>query len=431
MALSPQGVNVIGHVSGNFGLGVAARATISRLLAWGHPVAVVDVDPGGGRARGDLTYASLECAGPCPYPLNLFHMNPLKIAKFARQWRPHATLRSTIVCVPFWEMPQLPLDWLPVLGVMDAVMAPSRFIRGALEQGLPGVPILDYPQTVVLPGGVQPDRLRWGVTEDTVMFLVTFDPFSGTNRKNPAGAVEAFQRAFRSGERVALVIKLNRSKQKAEGRQDRELQELMGLVGADGRIRVVDDRLPYAEVLSLYASADVTVSLHRAEGFGLHLMEAMALGKPVIATGWSGNMDFMTPENSCLVGYRLGPVRSERRVATVESARPGQVWAEPDLDEAAAWMRRLAGDAALRAAIGDRAAQSVRAWTAAANAGSPFLGLGNASAAGGVAARIRRTAKIARLVWRQRAASMLKRWRRRTGAAPELVSARGRAGGPE
>ncbi len=425
------GVNLIGHVSGNFGLGVAARSTAARLLAWGHPVTVVDVDPGDGRARRDLSFASLEREGPSPRSLNLFHMNPLKIVKFARQWRPRASLRLINVCVPFWEMPHLPLDWLPVLGVMDAVMAPSRFIRNAIENGLPGVPVLDYPQTVVLPQGVRPDRARWGGAAGAVTFLIAFDPFSGTVRKNPAGAVEAFQRAFRSGEHVELVVKINRSKQSAGARADPDLLKLTELARSDPRIRIVDECLSYGDVISLYASADVMVSLHRAEGFGLHLMEAMTLGKPVIATGWSGNMDFMTAENSCLVGYRLDRVIPDGRVAARESLRPGQVWAEPDLDEAAAWMRRLADSPAMRSEVGERAARSMREWTAAANAASPFLEIGRAAAARGLPARMRRHANLARLVWRSRAASLRNRWGLKLPVARESGSTRGRAGQPE
>lgn len=416
-AQEPSGINVLGYVSGNFGLGIAARSTVARLLAWGHPVAVVDVDPGGGRARRDLTYASLECDRACPHPVNLFHMNPPQVLRYSKQWLPRTTMRSANVCVPFWEMPHLPLDWLPVLKTMDLVMAPSRFIRTAIEQDLPEVPVRSYPQTVLLPEGVRADRARWKIPAGAVTFLLTFDPSSDTFRKNPTGALEAFQRAFRSGESVALVVKLNRSKHAARRGTDRDLLKLGAAAESDRRIRIVDEHLPYADVLSLYASADIMVSLHRAEGLGLHLMEAMTLGKPVIATGWSGNMDFMTSDNSFPVGCRLERVRSVRRAARAEAARPEQVWAEPDIDEAATWMVRLAGDVELRSAIGKRAAQSMREWTAAANAVSPFLGIESAAPAGRSRAWLRRRAALTRLVWRDRGRRMLGRWKRKAGSA--------------
>jgi glycosyltransferase involved in cell wall biosynthesis len=415
--LNPPGVNVIGYVSGNFGLGIAARSSVARLQAWGHPVAVVDVDPGRGRARRDLSYASLECGRTCPHPTNLFHMNPPQILRYSKQWLPRTTLRSANVCVPFWEMPHLPLEWLPVLRAMDVVMAPSRFIQSAVEADLPDVPVRSYPQAVLLPEGVRADRERWRIPGGAVTFLLTFDPSSDTFRKNPSGALEAFQRAFRSGESVVLVVKLNRSKQAVSRSMDSDLLKLYTVAETDSRIRIVDEHLPYADVLSMYASADVMVSLHRAEGLGLHLMEAMTLGKPVIATGWSGNMDFMTTENSCPVGYRLDRVRSVRRAAKAEAGRPEQTWAEPDVDEAAAWMRRLAGDSGLRSALGERAAFSMKQWNAAANASSPFLEIEKPADIEGLPNRLHRQLKFARLVLRERWRRRLRRWKQKTKSA--------------
>ncbi|HEY5548680.1 MAG TPA: glycosyltransferase family 4 protein [Coriobacteriia bacterium] len=369
----PQGINVIGYVSGNLGLAVAARSTISRLLAWRHPVAVVDVDPGAGRMGHDTAFASLECPGVCPHHINVFHLNPPEVISFSKQWVSHASVHATNVCVPFWELPHLPLDWLPIVGMMDLVMAPTHFIREAIEKDLPDVRIVDFPQTVTIPEGVQPDRARWDIADDVVTFLVTFEPASDTARKNPWGAVEAFQRAFPTDEGVALLIKLNRGGVAANRTED--LQRLEAAAKADARIHVFEERLSYVDVLSLYSSVDAIVSLHRAEGLGLHLMEAMSMGKPVIATGWSGNMDFMTHDNSCLVGYDFVRVRSNNPSYRTEGERPEQVWAEPNVDEAANWMLRLVADPALRLSIGERAKESMRSWTEAANATSPFLAI--------------------------------------------------------
>lgn len=413
MPASPLGINVIGYVSGNFGLAVAARSTVARLLAWGHPVAVVDVDPSGGRGRRDMSYAALEGGPALRHPVNLFHMNPLEVIIASNQWRTHVSLRSVNICVPFWEMPHLPTDWLPMLRAMDVVIAPTRFIRSAIEKDLPGASVLSYPQSVSLPEGIRADRRRWGIEDTSVTFLVAFDPLSDTFRKNPSGVVEAFQRAFRSGESANLLIKLNPLKQKTFRWADRDLQMLRALAESDRRIRLLEEDLSYADVLSLYASADVMVSLHRAEGLGLHLMEAMTLGTPIIATGWSGNMDFMTPENSCLVGYQLKRVDSPHPAYAAEVARPEQVWAEPDIDEAATWMQRLAREPALRSALGERAARGAREWARAANVASPFLALDEAVAAQGPPARARRHALFYSLLWRYRARRRLRRWKRK------------------
>jgi glycosyltransferase involved in cell wall biosynthesis len=128
---------------------------------------------------------------------------------------------------------------------------------------------------------------------------------------------------------------------------------------ADHRIRLIEYPLTYREVLTLYASCDVFVSLHRSEGLGLGLMEAMALGKPVIGTAWSGNMTFMNATNSCPIAYQLVPVKTTLNVYSKRLLGAGALWADPSVADAAAWMRRLVQDASLRSRIGRRAAESM------------------------------------------------------------------------
>jgi glycosyltransferase involved in cell wall biosynthesis len=127
----------------------------------------------------------------------------------------------------------------------------------------------------------------------------------------------------------------------------------------DRRFHLIENALSYRDVLTLYASCDVFVSLHRSEGVGLALLEAMALGKPVIATAWSGNMTYMTATNSCPVTYRLVPVKTTLDVYAERVLGKHALWAEPDIDDAAAWMARLAADCSLRSSIGARAAESM------------------------------------------------------------------------
>ena len=178
---------------------------------------------------------------------------------------------------------------------------------------------------------------------------------SDPERKNPFGAIHAFQRAFPDDARANLVIKLNNA-QGANHTLVPILTKLRELCKADRRIRIIDEVLSYSDVLCLYASCDVFVSLHRSEGYGFGLLEAMALGKPVIATAWSGNMAFMSHANSCLVRYKLIPVNANLRVYSRVSLGAAATWADPDLDEAAAWMRKLVEDPGYRISLGHRAA---------------------------------------------------------------------------
>jgi glycosyltransferase involved in cell wall biosynthesis len=147
------------------------------------------------------------------------------------------------------------------------------------------------------------------------------------------------------------------------------MAELRQRCGSHPRIRVIDAAMSYPEVLSLYKSCDAFVSLHRAEGLGLALMESMALGKPVIATAWSGNMTFMNYTNACLVRYDLVPVESKIAVYSKEVTGPDVTWAAPRSRDAAAWMKRLADDRSLRERIGANAARDMRRYSDEARAG--------------------------------------------------------------
>jgi glycosyltransferase involved in cell wall biosynthesis len=138
----------------------------------------------------------------------------------------------------------------------------------------------------------------------------------------------------------------------------------------DNRIVIIDRSLDYGSVLSLYASLDVFVSLHRSEGIGLGLMEAMALGTPVLATGWSGNMSFMDRSSACMVAYELVPVRSDTPVYRRELLGPTARWAEPDLSSAAEWMRILANRPDIRRSFGRNAAAAMSRYQDEARRGS-------------------------------------------------------------
>ena len=199
------------------------------------------------------------------------------------------------------------------------------------------VPVVTLPQPVLAPAaavGELPVDLG-----DAFTFLFTFDFFSTARRKNPVGLVEAFTRAFEPGDGAQLVVKTFNGDAKPES-----LAQLERAAAGRDDVHVIDRFLPVEQKDALLARADAYVSLHRSEGFGLSLAEAMLLGKPVIATGYSGNLQFMTPANSWLVGYELTRVGEG-----VEMYPPDAQWAEPDLGHAAELMREVrAGGEAVR-----------------------------------------------------------------------------------
>jgi len=228
-----------------------------------------------------------------------------------------------------WELEEFPAAWSPVFDVVDEVWMNSEHAATGVRSRT-GKPVEVFPVPVGAPAPAAVERSALGMPEGFV-FLFAFDYFSIFERKNPVGLVRAFRRAFRPGEGPVLVVK------SINGEERRAKREWLRYEAA-GRSDIVlmEEYLPAGHKDALMASCDCYVSLHRAEGFGITMAEAMALGKPTIATGYSGNLEFMTHDNSYLVGWSEGKVPADCR-----PYREGAKWAEPDLDEAAALLRRV------------------------------------------------------------------------------------------
>jgi len=357
----PTGFNLVGHVSGNLGLGVTARQVADLILRKGFPLALLDIDAGGGRGGYDQSFreyavSSLEAL---PHSINLLVLPPDTICGLADiPSRRGLLLRSDRIksALVMWEHTRLPRRWLPTLQMLDVIVAPSAFVHAAFATHLDGAMTIPAVLSIRLPD-VVPSRERFGLPSGVVIFVTSFEPTSDPERKNPMAAIEAFQRAFHADSRAILLIKVHNP---MVGRDLHPIvRRLRDECARDPRIRVMEDPLTYQEVLSLYGACDVFVSLHRSEGFGLALIEAMALGKPVIATAWSGNMTFMNARNSCLVSYRLVPVKATHVLYSRRLLGADVRWADPNLEDAAAWMARLVNEPSLRSTIGARAARSI------------------------------------------------------------------------
>jgi glycosyltransferase involved in cell wall biosynthesis len=257
-----------------------------------------------------------------------------------------------------WEATSFPPFAASQLGRVDEIWVSSRFVAEACRWATQ-TPVTVMPCVVDAPLPPRSSRAEYGIPDDACVFFFVFDANSSDARKNPWGLVDAFGRAFGPAERrgpARLVVKVqNLAGHRARG----PLLDALASVEAI----VIEDELPRSAMNGLMGSIDVYASLHRAEGFGLGMAEAMFHGKPVIATGYSGNMDFTTGDNSCLVGYSLRPIveadhRYHPAAATVY--QPGLLWAEPDVAQAARWMRFLYDDPDARRRIGRAGARTVR-----------------------------------------------------------------------
>jgi GT2 family glycosyltransferase len=340
------GVNLVGYVRAEMGVGEAARGHAQALTDAGIPFVIIDHAHGNPARMGDESWLHKVVRDPV-YDVNIVYVNAESLGHAMSLLPPGLRGGRYTIGAWAWELPVFPDRWLDAFKLVDEVWVPSEFVRAAVSADSP-VPVVRMPHAVRLPRGPFLDRQHFGLGPDRFQFLAMYDANSVRQRKNPEGAVQAFCRAFDStDESVCLVIKVNNA-------DEQERRALARLRGSHPGVRVIDGVLDRREVDSLLASSDCFVSLHRAEGFGLPIAEAMALGKPVIATGWSGNMDFMDETNAACIGYRL--TRIGRDLGPYDA---DQTWAEPDIDDAAAWMRRLREDPAVGRDMGRMAAATI------------------------------------------------------------------------
>jgi glycosyltransferase involved in cell wall biosynthesis len=339
------GVNVVGYVQSEKGVGEALRGMVRALDAAGVPYCVIDFsDPDS--LNIDRTVTGLATRNP--YPVNLLQINADQTAHFARARGRGFLAGRYNIGYWMWELPEFPEENREAFDYVDEVWVGSTYCLDAVSRASP-VPVFRSP--VALPVDAVPvrdvGRDHFGLPEKAFVFLFLFDVGSVLHRKNPYALIEAFKRAFGEDENVRLVLKLMRG--------DRRLAWSLTTRAGDPRVILLDRVLERAELNALIAASDCYVSLHRAEGFGLPMAEAMLLGKPVIATGYSANLDFMNAGNSFLV--RCDKVTLEEDHGPY---RRGNVWADPDVGHAAELMRQVFHDRERAEEVARRGQREVR-----------------------------------------------------------------------
>lgn len=353
-----SGVNVFGDFEATTGLMEAGRQAVVAMVDAGVDVRLTPIhslSPRGSTRRLDEIE---RLPGGRDHDVDLWFVNIDDFRGLTDDDLRPSGRRREVIGWWHWEAPSFPSFAASQLGRVDEIWVGSEFVARTIRWACP-TRVTVMPCVVDAPLPPEVSRDLYDLPAGACFFFFVFDANSSDARKNPWGLVEAFGRAFSRSERrgpVRLVVKV----QNLEGHPAREpLLEALASVDAV----VIEEELPRSAMNGLLGTIDVYASLHRAEGFGLGMAEAMFLGKPVIATAYSGNMDFTTPQNSCLVGFSLRPIenadhRHFPRAATVY--QPGLVWAEPDLDHAARWMRYLYDHPAERRRIGAAGAQTVR-----------------------------------------------------------------------
>ena len=335
-----DGLNVAGYISGEFGLGEAIRALIRSLDAVEIPYVLNNIEVSWHRNQ-DRTYRDFSESNP--YPANLIGANPDQALEFYRSRGETYFQKKYNIGSWFWELSTFPKEWLSRFDCYDEIWVASQFTAESLSRVSP-VPVVKMTYPIFRDAPI-PDRKSFDIDESCFAFLTIFDFRSSLERKNPLGVIDAFRRAFSSSDDAVLVVKSINSDADPEGTQAIDTA-CKGL-----KVQRIDEHVSASEMSQLMASCDCYVSLHRSEGLGLGMAQSMGLGKAVIGTGYSGNLDFMNVNNSLLVKYSLKEL--EQSFGPYEK---GSVWAEPDLDHAAQLMRRVFEDPHLVKDIGQRAA---------------------------------------------------------------------------
>jgi len=341
----PRGVNVVGYVSSERGVGEAARQVLTGLRSCGIAAAEIDTP-----AEPDLIPKALGriAAGDRPYDYNLICVNADMLPAVAAGLGPRFFSGRRTAGLWFWEVAQFPEMWMPSFEYIDEVWVASEFIAEALRPLTPK-PVRTIRVPIVPGPAAEMSRAELSMPEG-FCFLFVFDYRSVFRRKNPLGLVEAFCKAFEPGEGPSLVLKSI-----CGDEFPAERARLAAAVADRPEIHLFEDTIPAEQKNAMIASCDCYVSLHRSEGLGLTMAEAMYFGKPVIATDYSGNLDFMTAENSFLVPQTAGPIGPD-----AEPYPPEGEWAEPDLEHAAAVMRVVVADPAEATRRGRRGAIEIR-----------------------------------------------------------------------
>jgi glycosyltransferase involved in cell wall biosynthesis len=325
---APRGVNVIGWAAAPTGVGEACRGTLAALEVVGiaHALWRLGSDP--------LTDGRQERAGGAPYELDLMHVNADMMEAVTCELPQWATAGRYRVGYWFWELSHFPLCYASAFTHVDEVWAPSRFCFEAFSAIAP-VPVRWVPPAVTARSAVPLSREELGVPPHGFLYLCAFDARSVPERKNPAGVIAAFARAVaRSPVPLHLLLKVN------HGAEAPDVVSALRAQLAGLPVTLMTTTLSRQSTDALIASCDALVSLHRSEGLGLPLIEAMQVGKPVIATGYGGCCDFLDDQVAWVVRHDL--------VALDRSHGPypeGAIWAQPDAEHAAELMVEVASDA--------------------------------------------------------------------------------------
>ena len=319
------GINLVGYLQAETGMGQGARGIVSALETTHIPVSPHSVSLNVEARSQDPTLGPVH--SDFPYDVNLFFVNADQVEPVRQHVGPEVFNGRYNIGFWLWELSRFPVELQPSFRRFHEIWTPSTFCVEALSAVSP-VPVRRVPLPIPSPSPARHDRRHFDLPEDAFVALFVFDFLSHVERKNPEAAIEAFRRAFPRSENAILVLKASHADSDPTARRRLEV------AAESDRIRWLPAEISRPEVQDLIRVCDAYISLHRSEGYGLTLAEAMSLDKPVIATSYSGSTDFVRPGTGLAVRYKLVELEG-----SVGPYPPGAVWAEPDVDHAAELLR--------------------------------------------------------------------------------------------
>lgn len=348
---------LVGHPFAPTGRGEDIRCLFRAFCSVGYPLKIRDIYSFEPRCDFDLKEEiNNYLTNDLSTNTNIFIINGDEVEQSLNHLINEMPSEAYNIIYPQWELSIYPIKWAEQLNRFDEIWAPSRFVFDSIKRST-SKPIIHMPLPVQIKFTSFLGRKHFGIHEGSYLFLFFFDLRSYIDRKNPFAAIKAFERVCeaRPDEDVRFIIKINRPKYSHKNNSD--FQKFIENVKSKykNKFIIIDKVFTDNEIKNLVRLCDCFVSLHRSEGFGRGMAEAMFLGKPVVSTGYSGNLDFMNVQNSCLVNYDLIDVEEGQYPYS-----KGQVWADADIEHAANYMIKLLDDRDYGRKLGEVASRYIR-----------------------------------------------------------------------
>ena len=324
-----MGVNVFGFIGGEFGLGEAVRLIIKALNKAEIPVSLINYDIETNHRHEDATFQ--DFSSDAIHPINLVLLGPSEAKNVITHYPDNGFFKDKYnIFYLNWESEYISPEFIENLNFYDEIWVPAQYVKDTMANfsDIP-VSVIPYPIDIKINNEKDPEVEDF-YPNNSFNFLFMFDYNSSLERKNTLNLISAFEKAFgKEDESVSLIIKTSKSTKFQE-----EKKSLEARAAGFKNIKIVEKIFEKQTLHKIIKNCDAYISLHRSEGFGLTMAEAMYFGNPVIATNYSGNLQFMNAENSFLVDYTMSAIN-----ATNTNYDSNTVWSDPNIEHAAKLMK--------------------------------------------------------------------------------------------